>query len=218
MQDVVEHFSARTLSSSSPPTLFGPLTAPSCQSLSGQLTGSCRAFPATRAAGKRPSVALFDVPSPLIHFTWTALCAHFLLNRSSTQALVLWFLCNYSSFYVSVSLQHRAVQSQILLKLSDGEFRGLFLFIFLFISFFLFLHIKHTQCRQLFGCLHGGQKFCRCVAQMPYFPSVARLELWFVGSLACRATSSSFLENCTKSTQWSAGQEQDVTRWSGKGL
>lgn len=89
VQDVVEHFSARTLVSSSPPTLFAPLTAR--QSLSGQLTGSCRAFPATRAAGKRPSAALFDVP-PLILFTWTALCAHFLLNRSSTYFLVLCVL------------------------------------------------------------------------------------------------------------------------------
>lgn len=93
-----------------------------------------------------------------------------------------------------------------------------YLFSFFLNFFLLFLHIKHAQCRQLFGCLHGGQKFCRCVAQMPHFPSVACLELWFVGSLACRATSSSFLENCTKRTQWSARQEQDVTPWSSKGL
>lgn len=98
MQDVVEHFSARTLFFSSPPTLHGPLAAPSCQSLSGQLTGSCRAFPATRAAGRRPSVALFDVPSPLILFTWTALCAHFLLNRSPTYFLVLCFPSNIDQF------------------------------------------------------------------------------------------------------------------------
>lgn len=138
MQDVVEHFSARTLSSSSPPTLFGPLTAPSRQSLSGQLTGSCRAFPATRAAGKRPSAALFDVPSPLIRFTWTALCAHFVLNRSSTHALVLCFLCNYSSFYVSISLKQRPVQSQILPKLRDEDFRGLFFIYFPFFDLFSF--------------------------------------------------------------------------------
>lgn len=64
-------FSARSLFSSSPPTLLAPLVAPSCQFLSGQLTGCCRAFPATRATGKRPSVVLFDVPSPLILYTWT---------------------------------------------------------------------------------------------------------------------------------------------------
>lgn len=86
-------------------------------SLSGQLTGSCRAFPATRAAGKRPSAALFDVPSPLILFTWTALCAHFLLNRSSTHSLVLSLLCNHSSSNVSISPQHRPGQSQIRARL-----------------------------------------------------------------------------------------------------
>lgn len=64
-------FSARSLFSSSPPTLLAPLVAPSCQFLSGQLTGCCWAFPATRATGKRPSVVLFDVPSPLILYTWT---------------------------------------------------------------------------------------------------------------------------------------------------
>lgn len=68
-------------------------------SLSAQLAGSCRAFPATRAAGKRPSAAPFDVPSPLILFTWTALRARFLLNRSSPYFLVLCFLC--TTFFLS---------------------------------------------------------------------------------------------------------------------
>lgn len=162
MQDVVEHFSARTLFSSSPPTLFAPLAAPSCQSLSGQLTGSCRAFPATRAAGKRPSAALFDVPSPLILFTWSALCTF-----SSQQKLHLL--------------------SSSLLSLQQSSFQPLYEYIRLFFLFSFFsLHIKHTPCLQLFVCQHGGQKFWHCVAQMPYFPGVACLELWFIRSLACR--------------------------------
>lgn len=102
MQDVVEHFSARTLFSSSPPTLFGPLAAPSCQSLSGQLTRSCRAFPATRASGKRPSVALFDVPSTLILFTWTAFCAHFLSTEAPLTFLFFAFSAQHSSFHFSI--------------------------------------------------------------------------------------------------------------------
>lgn len=154
MQDVVEHFSARTLFSSSPPTLFAPLAAPSCQSLSGQLTGSCRAFPATRAAGKRPSAALFDVPSPLILFTWTALCTF-----SSQQKLHLL-----SSSLLSL---HNSLPSSPSMNILGFSF---------YFPFFP-LHIKHTPCLQLFVCQHGGQKFWHCVAQMPYFPGVACLEL-----------------------------------------
>lgn len=85
-------FSTCALFSSLPPTLFGLLVAPSCQSLSGQLTGCCRAFPAARTTGKRPSVALFDAPSPLILYTWTVLWTDFVLNRSATHSLVPSFL------------------------------------------------------------------------------------------------------------------------------
>lgn len=182
MQDVVEHFSARTVSSSSPPTRRSLLSV----SLSGQLTGSCRAFPATRPAGKRPSAALFDVPSPLILFTWTALCARFLLNRSSTHSPVLSLLCNHSSFNVSISPRHRPVRSQIRAKL--WWFQGfLFSIYFPFFDFFSFC-FSTLNMLSAGSCLDVSMvaKVCRCVAQMPYFPSVACLELWFVGSLACR--------------------------------
>lgn len=105
-------FIACVLFCSLPPTRFGLLVAPSCQFLSGQLTGCCRAFPATRATGKRPSVALFDAPSPLILYTWTVLCTYFLLNRSRTHFLLpsfhASFLPSYSSPHPLSLLQHFA--------------------------------------------------------------------------------------------------------------
>lgn len=97
---------------SSPRTLFGLLVAPSRQFLSGQLTGCCRTFPATRATGKRPSTALFDVPSPLILYTWTTHCTAFLLNRSS---LVLPLLSFFPSFLQRPSLDFSISPCSLLL-------------------------------------------------------------------------------------------------------
>ncbi len=45
-------------------------------------------------------------------------------------------------------------------------------------SFPLFFPLG-SQCLQLFGCRHGGQKFWHCGVWMPYFHSTACLELWF---------------------------------------
>lgn len=222
MQDVVEHFSARTLFSSSPPTLFGPLAAPSCQSLSGQLTRSCRAFPATRASGKRPSVALFDVPSTLILFTWTAFCAHFLSTEAPLTFLFFAFSAQHSSFHFSifpVTLTSSIPDTdEAPLWIYIIYIRVYFLFSFLDFFTFLFLHIRHAPCLQLFGCQHGGQIFWRCLAQMPYFPSIACLELWFVRNLACRAHFLLFSGKRNQSTNWWERQEQDVIKWSGKWL
>lgn len=71
---------------------------------------------------------------------------------------------------------------------SSGDFRGFFFqFIFLFFDFFSFC-FSTLNMLSAGSCLDVSMvaKVCRCVAQMPYFPSVACLELWFVGSLACR--------------------------------
>lgn len=72
LQDVVEHFLHVPSSVLDLPLdLVSSLLPLVC--LSGQLTGYCRAFPATRATGKRPSTVPFDVPSPLILYTWNVL-------------------------------------------------------------------------------------------------------------------------------------------------
>lgn len=86
----------------SPPTIFGALVAPSCQFLSGQLTGCCRAFPATRATGKRPSAALFDVPSPLILYTWAVLGTDFFSFSCSFYLFFLptLFLTQFLNFFL----------------------------------------------------------------------------------------------------------------------
>ena len=88
LQDVFEHFSTSAHLCYSLPPLFGLLVAPSCLSLTGQLTQCCRAFPATRATGKRQHTALFDVPSPVIRYTWAVFCTDFLFNRSTACSLL----------------------------------------------------------------------------------------------------------------------------------
>lgn len=90
-------FSTFALVCSSLSTLL--LVAPSRLSLSGQLTGCFRAFPATRATGKRHSEPLFDVPSPLILYTWTSF-----LHRFSAQQKHYLFHSFLPSFLNHLSL------------------------------------------------------------------------------------------------------------------
>ncbi len=119
-------FSTCTLLCSSPtPSFFGPLVAPALQCPSGPLTGCCSAFPANRATGKRPSTALFDVPSPLIHYTWTVLGTDFVLNRSTTISLapslhLVASLLYFQSLYVFCCFV-TALMISLLLKLCNGE-------------------------------------------------------------------------------------------------
>lgn len=213
MQDVVEHFSARTLFSSSPPTLFGPLAAPSCQSLSGQLTGSCRAFPATRAAGKRPSVALFDVPSPLILFTWTAFCAHFLVNRSSTYFLALCFHC--TTVFVSFLNFSCNIQSQILSKLHYECIRVFFLFSFLDFFTFCFSTLNMLPACSCLDASMVARSFGIVLHKCHIFPALPVCSCGLSGAWPAGPTSCSSLEKGTKALIDQEDRNkmlQDVTR------
>lgn len=183
---------------------------------SGQLTGCCRAFPATRAAGKRPVWCAISDNS--LHLDW------FLHRFScSTEALLipmflpsfLFYSIPHSSSPRSPLLLQYALLFSIPLRFLHGvetpfhqgtggdmlallcmvlifnsppatSFIILSLFFFQSLSFSLFFLIKGFQCLQLFGCWRGGQKFWHGVFWMPYFHSTACLELWFVRSLACR--------------------------------